>query len=259
MTLYITDLSDPAIYPAKVRKAIKYSNEDDRFNLITKNPGPIKDEIFAKLSGEQLNKIILQVSVTGLGHTNWEPNVPSPEDVFAIIKTIRDEYAEVPVTLRYDPIIPGINDTQKCFQAFATKAGSLRVEGVTASVLDVYPHRRLRINNMYAHYHKDINDYYPNNTKHASDSYRENTLTVLKNELTVHGISLSVCCEKNIALKATPTCEGGCDWWNLVDGWATVIEVTPGYQRGGCTCPKATQLLTYANLCHHDCVYCYRK
>lgn len=258
MTLYITDLSDPAIYPAKIRRAITDSEEDDCFNLITKDPQSLIDGVFARLSQAQLNQVILQVSITGLGSTPWEPNVKDPDKVFKDVENILDTYPQLPVTLRYDPIIPGINDGKAWFESFARRASKLNIRGITVSVMDLYRHRYTRVNNMYARVGVDIEKYYPNQAMHTSLQYREVTLMLFHNTMSAYNLPVSVCCEQGVNLPATPTCEGGCDWWITSPLWE-LLSMPPGYQRKGCTCPKAVQLLTYANKCHHECVYCYRK
>lgn len=111
--------------------------------IITKNPGAagFRDAVL-----DNKSKVILHATVTGNGHTVFEPNVPAwqqaLEDLRAIISA---GFPAQNVVLRCDPIIPtpqGLTNAHLMLEAFADSFPD--VSRVRVSILDNYPHVRKR-------------------------------------------------------------------------------------------------------------------
>jgi hypothetical protein len=247
--VYITDLSDPAFHTNKVIDAI---NAGHKVILITKNPGMIHEDIHRynmsacikeKALAELSKNVLFQVTVTGLGGTVWEPDVPTVKQVMNDIARLKAAL-NLEVALRYDPIIPGVNDSVGHMKYVLEMAKLIGIDKVTASVMDMYPHVQERI--MKAKLPMPFQTFH----------YQDNGVLIERfvNVAIELGFQYRICCELGF-----PSGQGGCDWPDMILSKEELAAMPAGCQRANCGCPKYTQLLSYANKCFHDCLYCYRK
>lgn len=236
---FITDLSDPVFYPDKVKQVVA-SGEKGIF--ITKDP----KKLFEIMSGVESDlwkkNILIEATVTGLGGTAWEPNVPDYKTSISGMEDFVRIGAKV--VLRYDPIIPNINSSLAEISKILEAASEIGVRHVTTSVVDLYPHSAERIKNAGLEPPFLGFKYHPANTLIYAFSQVAQTL----------GIAMRVCCEQGWSCG-----DYGCDWPDLIFTENELAMFIPSNARPGCHCPKFRQLLTYADKCYHGCLYCYRK
>jgi len=125
----VTERADPTVN----FKWVKWVKEGKPAILITKNPGLL----LPKLAVE--DNIIVHCSITLLGGSVLEPNIPKPEVAVKDYHTICNLLGSNRVVLRMDPIISVV-------QLSGLKNLILEAEGrVRISFLDIYPHVRVRL------------------------------------------------------------------------------------------------------------------
>jgi hypothetical protein len=236
--IYITDLGDPVFFPEKVAQAVHSGNPTI---LITKDP----EKLYLILMGLHPNKekLLIQVTITGLGSTIWEPNVPSITSALEYVKELLD--AGFKVALRFDPIIPGINSSDEYMRDYLEQVKDLPILGITTSVVDLYPHAKKRITEA------GLELPFAGFESIGATALLQRFIT-LANRV---GVLVRVCCEAGFE-----AARGGCDWPDTI---ADIKGLPPGCQRKNCGCPHYTQLITYADVhahpCPHKCLYCYIK
>jgi DNA repair photolyase len=230
--MYITDCGDPVFCPERVIQAL---NSDEPGILITKNPGKLFDII---KSANKHNNVIVQVTYTGLGGTVYEPLVPNPSEFLPGIQRLVNMLGQDKVFARYDPIIPGVNDSEENITTALVILEKCSIKGVTASVVDMYPKAVKRF--------KERNLPLPFEGFHCPD--RKIILQRFIDIAKRFEMEVRICCEEGFSCG---NC--GCDWPDkLVD----VSSLPKGNQREHCSCPKYRQLIQYGT-CKHGCVYCY--
>jgi DNA repair photolyase len=239
--VFITDLSDPAFHVDKVAKAL---NAGHKVIAITKNPELLITSLIGKVKVTiMLDNLLLQVTVTGLGGSIWEPNVPRYNKVFEFLQNI----APAPVrdvTLRFDPIIPNVNSNPEGIELILDRAKQVGINKVTASVLDLYPHSADRI--------KAAGCELPfTGFQYGRKHEHLNTIWEIARKLK---LDIRFCCEQGF-----PHGEGGCDWPDSLLSKEELNSMEKGCQRTHCGCPKYRQLLTYKDECSNGCLYCYIK
>lgn len=250
--ILITDLSDPAFHTEKVLRRL-----EKPFlvaSLITKNPGRLKD-MLSSLPLSVRQKVSLQVTVTGLGGTEWEPAVPKPKKVLEDVKGMLDVIPASRISLRYDPIIPFENSFPWMYRSILTSFWEIGVRKVTASVLDVYRHVRERLKKKPGRKVWRLPE-----TFHYPDHIRKMVLDEFISVAEDIGYTVRICCEEGY----TGRQRSGCDWIieTLEEAYGKDVDLSvlmKGTQRQNCGCPKMSQILTYDDRCFHGCIYCYRK
>ena len=108
--------------------------------IITKR---LTDKVIEKLV-EHKNKVILHLTVTGMGGTRIEPLVPKAEETHAkLVKLLDSGFPVSHVVIRVDPIVPterGMNTALDVIAAF----GGLGIKRLRFSFLDNYKHVKSR-------------------------------------------------------------------------------------------------------------------
>ena len=128
-----------------------------------------------------------------------EPRAPSPSRRLRAMEKVAS--AGVPVVLRLDPIIPGINDEDGVIEeviAAAAEAGARHVVTSTYKVrpdnlrrlLGVFPELTPRIRELYIERGERVHGYL-----YAPRSYREAALAKVKRAAEKHGLSFATCRE----------------------------------------------------------------
>lgn len=249
--ILITDLGDPAFHANAITKRLQESDEWLVASLITKRPAAAK-RILSQLASERAARVFVQCTITGLGGTAWEPHVISGKQAF---EEVRELVAIAPdrVSLRYDPIVPGVNDHDRWFRLFCQRAKERGISAVTVSILDVYDHKRQEIARVAPNLALPDGMHWPLTT-------RQDIVRRFKDAADAYGILLRACCEPGIEGLQ----RGGCDWiYEAVErttgGPVAAKQFISGMQRKACGCPEMTQLIPYSAKCGHGCVYCYKK
>ena len=90
----------PSFHMKELMDKYKSMPDDTFWVLWTKNPRKIVD------SGMDFRRVALQLTVTGLGGTEWEPHVPTPKAVFDDVSAlIKKGFNPDLINWRLDPII----------------------------------------------------------------------------------------------------------------------------------------------------------
>lgn len=237
---FITDLSDPVFHPRKVVDAI---NSGEKGILITKDPSQLHEILMDSVKDKYLlDNILVEATITGLGGTIWEPHVPDYEDAMGGIGALQVE--GIKTVLRYDPIIPEVNSSATAINKVLQLASSLGIRQVTTSVIDMYRHAAERIQA------EGITLPFKNFTYERCNELIQ-VFCVLAQRA---NMETRICCEHGWSNERF-----GCDWPELLFTKEELLTLPRSAARQGCNCPKYRQLLTYADKCFHNCLYCYRK
>lgn len=233
---------------------IEYKDIDALY-LITKHDGLPMRELL------QLDKPkIVHFSVTTLGATKWEPGVMKWQDMIERIgdfikQGLDPEY----VTLRIDPIIPGVTNMTEV-DKLMKRASELGLKHVRFSVLDYYKTTATFMEQLGYDYSKyfDKNSsgvYFTHARKEVIEGIAKQVLSIAKK----YNLDLSSCAEPcrmdGISIE-------GCLSVNAINkmlGTHIPNKFTENNKfRPECTCYGGkTDLLRYNSNCASSCVYCY--
>ena len=211
-------------------------DEVDACILITKFPTPV----FLELVEKHKDKLIVHTTITGVGGSPIEPNIPKPYELYPLFNTILDILGPEKTVLRIDPIIPttkGILAAHGVFVALIMREHRTRV-----SILDNYPHIRQRfikagVPPVDYKFHTDF--------KARDDIIR------------LFGSSVEICAEPGFN---SIGCVSQRDAKALGLSLTSEESNTLLGQRRGCTCLGIkTELLTKKEPCPYGCLYCYWK
>ena len=233
---------------------IEYKDIDALY-LITKHDGLPMRELL------QLDKPkIIHFSVTTLGATKWEPGVMKWQDMIERIgdfikQGLDPEY----VTLRIDPIVPGVTNMTEV-DSLMKRASELGLKHVRFSVLDYYKTTATFMEQLGYDYSKyfDKNNsgfYFTHARKEVIEGIAKQVLSIAKK----YNLDLSSCAEPcrmdGISIE-------GCLSVNAINkmlGTHIPNKFTENNKfRPECTCYGGkTDLLRYNSNCASSCVYCY--
>lgn len=233
---------------------IEYKDIDALY-LITKHDGLPMRELL------QLDKPkIIHFSVTTLGATKWEPGVMKWQDMIERIgdfikQGLDPEY----VTLRIDPIVPGVTNMTEV-DKLMKRASELGLKHVRFSVLDYYKTTATFMEQLGYDYSKyfDKNNsgfYFTHARKEVIEGIAKQVLSIAKK----YNLDLSSCAEPcrmdGISIE-------GCLSVNAINkmlGTHIPNKFTENNKfRPECTCYGGkTDLLRYNSNCASSCVYCY--
>lgn len=197
-----------------------------------------------KVSGFR-DSVVYHATVTGLGGTEYEPGVPRPESVLAVLNGVPKDYREH-VVVRIDPIIPIMYLMKHAIQVYDwSVANGFQVR---ISFMDYYPHVRERLDQMSvkskeAQWVKESLDNIYQGGLHAPLEIRKRAYSYFPKAVTCGEPGFD-----NVGCISRETCE--------------VLNVpfssgTSG-QRADCACcGLKKELLSSPKRCPHGCVYCY--
>ena len=227
--------------------------------LITKNMNDmfIENVCYAHEKGY---KLIVHCTCTGLGETEFEPNVPDYETQLTRLRKLIDSgFPKSHCVLRIDPIIP-LKHCLKGVERVIEKAYSLNLlpeMRVRISVLDENRHVKERMQKIM------YQTVYSKNRFYASDEMFTNVAKTLIRYTDLIDLTYECCAEPALteqypyAFKAV-----GCISKKDLDLLRIPYE-TAGMNpqnRSGCLCLDCkTELLTNRCRCPHQCIYCYWK
>lgn len=196
--------------------------------LITKDPAKLLTCLNSTMN------IIVHCTITGMGGTSVEPNVPKMENAIAGYHQLLEMFGKNRICLRIDPIFPtdkGIAIALKVIQ-LAQPETFVRI-----SFIDAYPHVRERFTRPF-----------PWVGMHAPLEMRRKAYNAITNAL---GFEPDVCAEPGFECTG---CVSSADAWVL----GHEFSAKSGKQRAECKCVAAkTELLTTKGQCAHGCLYCY--
>lgn len=232
------------------------ANDMDAMYIITKHDGlPMK-----RILSIQKPKII-HFSITTLGNTKWEPGVMKWQDMIERVgKFIEQGLDPNMITLRIDPIIPGVTSTKEV-EALIKRASELGIKNVKFSVMDYYRTTSIFMKNLGYDYEKNgyeklpNGEFKPNAKPEIVKGISEKMLQIANK----YGVKLSTCAEPGVIPGIS---KQGClsvEQINNILG--THIEdkaEANNKQRQLCTCYGGkVDILKYNSNCASSCMYCY--
>lgn len=214
--------------------------------IITKR---LTDKLIEKLI-EYKDKIILHLTVTGMGSTRIEPFVPSPQATLGKLqKLINGGFPTDHIVLRVDPIVPtikGLNTATSVLRLFR----GLGIKRVRISFLDNYKHVRERF--------KEIGVELYNGEFHAPLKERLKCLTAIKYCAEECGYETVEACGEPGIDSIPCLSQKDIDILGLTD---EISLEGSAEQRTSCNCPanKTSLLKGKPERCLHKCLYCFWK
>jgi len=240
--------------------------------LLTKN---INDNVI-KLLKQPIPRF-LAVSITGVGGTDIEKNVPFYKDSFMKIKKLIDNGFDVnDIVIRIDPLYPGINTpdvNKKLLESIIKATYRLGITQIYTSVFDIYKSTSHKMKNSL-----DMNAYSDNlksdNVIHANEQYLTDIFTEIDNLIYTIGkgkISHILCGEIPTVYPKHTTKIGCLNKARIeqtlktkVSGIKDRTHNDKNVQRGNCLCVITNngkkvkrQGLTESQKCGHGCSGCY--
>ena len=211
-------------------------DEVDGAVLITKNPTPA----FLELVEKHKDKLIVHTTITGVGGSPYEPNVPKPYEVYPFFNKVLDILGPEKTVLRIDPIIPITKNILAAHGVYI--ALSMREHRIRVSILDNYPHVEQRF----------IEAGVP------PVDYKFHVDFKVRNDIiNLFGSSVEICAEPGFN---SIGCVSQRDVKALGLSLTSEESNTLLGQRRGCNCLGIkTELLTSKEPCSHGCLYCYWK
>ena len=213
--------------------------------IITKR---LTDKVIEKLI-EYKDKIILHLTVTGMGGTRIEPFVPKAEDTHAkLVKLIEGGFPLSHIVIRVDPIVPterGIETALDVIAAF----GGLGIGRLRFSFLDNYKHVKKRFRE------EGIGELY-NGEFHAPLETRLEYAKKIEEVAYDSGFeSVEACGEPRIE-SISCVSQKDIDILGLTD---KITLEGSAEQRKSCGCPanKSELLKVRPHQCENKCLYCY--
>lgn len=232
------------------------ANDMDAIYIITKHDGlPMR-----RILSIQKPKII-HFSITTLGDTKWEPGVMKWQDMIERVgKFIKQGLDPKMVTLRIDPIIPGVTKI-KDVEALIKRASELGITNVKFSVMDYYRTTSIFMKNLGYDYEKNgyeklpDGNFKPNAKPGIVKGISEKMLQIANK----YGVKLSTCAEPGVIPGIS---KQGCLSVQQVNNiLGTHIEdkaEANNKQRQLCTCYGGkVDVLRYNSNCASSCMYCY--
>lgn len=231
------------------------ANDMDALYIITKHDGlPMR-----RILSIQKPKII-HFSITTLGNTKWEPGVMKWQDMIERVgKFIKQGLDPKMVTLRIDPIVPGVTQI-KDVESLIKRASELGIKNVKFSVMDYYRTTSIFMKNLGYNYEKyynkrDSGEFYTHARPDVIKGVSEKMLKIANK----YGVKLSTCAEPGVIPGIS---KQGCLSVQQVNNiLGTHIEDKAeenNKQRQLCTCYGGkVDVLRYNSNCASSCMYCY--
>jgi DNA repair photolyase len=213
--------------------------------IITKR---LTDKLIEKLVEHQ-DKVILHLTVTGMGGTKIEPLVPKVEDTHkALVKLLEAGFPVSHVVLRVDPIVPTERGMETALDVIAT-FGGLGIKRIRFSFLDNYKHVKSRFKK------EGIPELYGGEF-HAPLEERLSCAKKIEDIAHDAGFeSIEACGEPGIE-SISCLSQKDIDILGLTD---QITLEGSAEQRESCGCPanKSELLKVKPHQCNNGCLYCY--
>lgn len=247
----VTERGDPSINYEWVRKM----NSVDGAVIITKNLTPKFQEAILPFA----DKCILHASITGLGGTAMEPNLPKWQDsLLQLTNLVKAGFPKDHIVVRVDPIIPYWDYLERAEQVIisAYHCGFRRFR---ISVMDHYGHVFVRFSEADIPYPLPAQKSEYGRSFRASEAQMQEVSDVCRRLKERHpDIVIEACAEKSLRHVRHCGCVSAYDFQILGLPYDDIDA--PGYQRMGCMCYSGKkELLTDKARCPYQCLYCFWK
>ena len=234
------------------------ANDIDALYIITKHDGlPMR-----RILSIQKPKII-HFSITTLGNTKYEPGVMKWQDMIERVgKFIKQGLDPNMVTLRVDPIVPGVTKINEV-DALIKRASELGIKNVRFSVMDYYKTTSIFMKNLGYNYEEHGYIKVPNTNgefyTHAKPEVIKRISEKMLQIANKYGVKLSTCAEPGVMPGITK--QGCLSVQQINNILGTHIEdkgLANTKQRPLCSCYGGkVDVLRYDQRCSSSCVYCY--
>ena len=234
------------------------ANDIDALYIITKHDGlPMR-----RILSIQKPKII-HFSITTLGNTKYEPGVMKWQDMIERVgKFIKQGLDPNMVTLRVDPIVPGVTKI-KDVDALIKRASEFGIKNVRFSVMDYYRTTSIFMKNLGYDYEKHGYIKVPNTNgefyTHAKPEVIKGISEKMLQIANKYGVKLSTCAEPGVMPGITK--QGCLSVQQINNILGTHIEdkgLANTKQRPLCSCYGGkVDVLRYDQRCSSSCIYCY--
>ena len=234
------------------------ANDIDALYIITKHDGlPMR-----RILSIQKPKII-HFSITTLGNTKYEPGVMKWQDMIERVgKFIKQGLDPNMVTLRVDPIVPGVTQI-KDVDALIKRASEFGIKNVRFSVMDYYRTTSIFMKNLGYNYEEHGYIKVPNTNgefyTHAKPEVIKGISEKMLQIANKYGVKLSTCAEPGVMPGITK--QGCLSVQQINNILGTHIEdkgLANSKQRPLCSCYGGkVDVLRYDQKCASSCVYCY--
>jgi len=141
-----------------------------------------------------------------------EPSAPSPYKRLEAIKTLTQ--ANIPCSIRIDPIIPGINDDLGQLEPLIEEVARAGAKHIVASSYKAKADNFKRITSAFPHLREGLERIYwaegeaKGRARYAPHSFRRPLLKELKRIIESHGLTYATCREGFSDLNSGETCDG---------------------------------------------------
>lgn len=234
------------------------ANDIDALYIITKHDGlPMR-----RILSIQKPKII-HFSITTLGNTKYEPGVMKWQDMIERVgKFIKQGLDPNMVTLRVDPIVPGVTKIKEV-DALIKRASEFGIKNVRFSVMDYYRTTSIFMKNLGYNYEEHGYIKVPNTNgefyTHAKPEVIKGISEKMLQIANKYGVKLSTCAEPGVMPGITK--QGCLSVQQINNILGTHIEdkgLANSKQRLLCSCYGGkVDVLRYDQRCSSSCVYCY--
>ena len=264
-----SEKTDPAFFAKQLEDFFsgKTTVQDYRGNILTANDMDAL-YIITKHDGLPMRRIlsiqkpkIIHFSITTLGGTKWEPGVMKWQDMIERVgKFIKQGLDPKMVTLRIDPIVPGVTQIPDVEQLIK-RASELGIKNVKFSVMDYYRTTSIFMKNLGYDYEKNgyeklaNGEFKPNASPEKVKRISEEMLKIANK----YGVKLSTCAEPGVIPGISK--QGCLSVQQINNILGTHIEdkaEANNRQRQLCTCYGGkVDVLRYNSNCASSCMYCY--
>ena len=213
--------------------------------IITKR---LTDALIEKLV-EHKDKIILHLTVTGMGGTRIEPFVPKASDTYSkLVKLIQAGFTLSHIVLRVDPIVPTDKGMETALDVITGFAG-LGIKRLRFSFLDNYKHVKNRFEQ------EGISELYGGEFHAPLERRMECAKKIEKVAKEAGFESVEACGEPGIE-SISCVSKKDIEILGLTD---QITLVGSAEQRDSCGCPanKSELLKVKPHQCENKCLYCY--
>lgn len=237
-------------YPDALIARLKEYPPDTVHSLViwTKNPLPLLNNIRLRKAVQQYTQMYIHVTVTGMGGGIFEPRIPKPEKVLAILPELITLAGDPRrIVWRFDPIVHFKKKQKKysnlsMFSSLAKEFAENKIRAIKTSWVSPYQ-KVIRNLNKFGWELEDI-----------SLEQKKKEALGLEKIARAGGQCIEYCCVEGFALS------------RCIDGFR-LIELHPSgqacstkrarHQRTLCGCTESIDIGWYTQTCLHGCVYCY--
>lgn len=238
-----------AFFPDHIVQKVKRSRKLEAIVLWTKDPRNLISHP-SLLEVTKQYPTIIQLTITGLAGTSWEPEVPPLQSFKGELKELGSALPQKAIVWRFDPIISSPDVLERFTSTLMTLRDCLGdVDEVTVSFPDPYPKVVKRL--------QECNLRLPMLTTEEQARILDQLLAIGRSECPEFTINL--CCEPEL-FSPPDNMQAHCIEGERFDSlYATRLgSLTKDRgQRVGCGCVQSTDIGSYDQVCRHGCRYCY--